>query len=95
MRKTNTYTHTHTHTHSHTHLTGSTIHWTQVFGKLFSDSEIHVEVFESGESADPHGPCGWIMLDLFGGLQQTHNLPESKINIWQKKRRLNIKTGYT
>lgn len=73
--------HAHAGKQKHTHLTGSTIHWPKVFSKLLADSEIHVEVFEGGESADLHGPCGWIMPDLFGGLQQTHNLPQSKINI--------------
>lgn len=66
---------------NNTHLTGTAVHWSQVFGKLFPDSEIHVEVLEGGECADLHGSCGWVVGDLFGGLQQAHNLPQSKINI--------------
>jgi len=64
-----------------THLTSTTVHGSQVFGEFFSDSEIHVEVLEGGESADLHGPCGRVMDDLLAGLQQTHDLPQGKINI--------------
>lgn len=68
-------------TTNNTHLTGTTVHGSQIFSKFLSDCEIHVEVPEGGDSADLHGPCGRVMGDLFGGLQQTHNLPQGKINI--------------
>lgn len=69
------------HKEAKTHLTGSAVHWAQVFSKLFPDGEIHVKVLKSGEGADPHGSCARVVGDLFGGPQQTHNLPQSKIYI--------------
>lgn len=64
-----------------TYLTHTAIHWPKVLSKFFSNSEIHVEVLEGGECADFHGSCGRVMGDLFSGLQQTDDLPQSKINI--------------
>lgn len=69
-----------------THLTGTTVHWPQIFSKFLSDGKIHVEVLEGGDGADLHGSCGWIMGDLFGGLQQTNYLPQSKVNICEERR---------
>lgn len=77
-----THVSTHIQKHTNTHLAGSTIHRLQIFGELFPDVEIHVEVLEGGYGADLHGSCGRVVGDVFGGLQQTHNLPQSKINIW-------------
>lgn len=68
-------------TETETHLTGASVHRPQIFSEFFSYNKIHVEVLESGDSADLHGPCGGVMGDVFGGSQETHDLPESKINI--------------
>ena len=65
----------------YTPLTGPAVHRPEVFGELFPDGEIHVEVLEGGEGADLHVPRGGVVADLFGGLQQTHNLPQGEINI--------------
>lgn len=66
---------------TNTHLTGPAVHGTQVFGEFLSNCEVHVEVLEGGESADLHGPCGRIMADFFGGFEQTHDLPQSKVDV--------------
>lgn len=65
----------------HTDLTGTPVHRSKIFSKLFPYPEIHVEVPERGDGADLHGSCGRVVGDLLGGLQQTHDLPQRKANI--------------
>lgn len=67
--------------YSETHLAGAAVHWPQILGELFSDDEVHVEVPECGEGADLHGARVRVVGDLFGGLQQAHDLPQGKIDV--------------
>lgn len=68
-----------------THLTGTAIHYPQVLSKFFSNIKIHAEILEGSECVDFHGSCLRVMDDLFSGLQHTHDLPQSNINIWEKR----------
>ena len=69
-------------THTNTHLALAAINGTQVLCELLAQVEVHVKVLEGGDGFDGHVSIAGVMLDLLGGSQHTHHLPQSKVHIW-------------